>query len=52
MFKNTHDDTLLDISSMIRIVNKDFVLANKRDIVFEQCKNEKDGIKKITYSKV
>lgn len=52
MFKNVEDDTLLDISNMIRIVNKDFVLSNKQDIIYEQCKNQTDWLKKITYSKV
>ena len=52
MFKHTKDDTLLDLSNMIRIVNKNFVLSNKENVVYEQCKNESDSLKKITYTKI
>jgi len=52
MFKKVEDETLLDISNMIKIVNKDFVITNKKDIIKARCKNADDGLKTIEFSKV
>ena len=52
MFKNIEDDTILDISNMVKIVNKDFVVQNKKDIIKEKCRNADDALKTIEFSKV
>lgn len=40
LFKDISDDMILDISNMFRIVNKDFVLQNKMDLIQANCKND------------
>jgi hypothetical protein len=37
IFKNVDDAILLNISSMIRIVNKNFILSNKEKIIEQTC---------------
>lgn len=52
MFKNIEDDILLDISNMVKIINKDFVLANKKDLIKKICHNTEDKLKNIEFSRV
>jgi len=52
MFKNIADETVLDISTMVKIVNKDFVIANKKQLIKDKCVNGNDGLKTIDFSKV
>lgn len=40
MFKDVSDDMILDISNMFRIVNKQFVLENKMDLIRSHCQND------------
>jgi len=40
LFKDISDDTILDISTMFRIVNIDFVLENKLDLIKSTCQND------------
>ena len=51
MFKNIEDDMILDISNMVKIVNKDFVVENKKDLIKEKCANADDILKTIGFSK-
>ncbi|MFA5747632.1 MAG: hypothetical protein WC872_00795 [Candidatus Absconditabacterales bacterium] len=44
IFKNVDDETMLDISNYINIANKDFVLANKIDIIKSECKNQNEKL--------
>lgn len=52
IFRNTDDNTLLDMSSMIKIINKNFVLANKYELIKEKCKNDEYKVKDISFSKL
>lgn len=40
LFKDVSDDTILDISNMFKIVNKDFIVENKLDLIKSNCQNE------------
>ncbi len=40
LFKDISDDMILDISNMFRIVNKDFIVQNKMDLIQSNCKND------------
>jgi hypothetical protein len=40
LFKDISDDTILDISNMFRIVNKDFVVENKLNLIRSHCQND------------
>lgn len=52
MFKNVEDNMLLDLSNMVYIVNKDFIIKNKKDLIKEKCFNADDAIDTIEFSKV
>ncbi len=52
LIKIDDDNTLLDISNMIRIVNKDFVINNKRDLIIEKCNEYWENIKQTNNSKM
>jgi hypothetical protein len=52
MFKNIDDDTMLDVSTMVKVVNKDFVTEMKKELIKEHCKNTDGGLKTIEFSKV
>lgn len=52
MFKNITDDTILDISDMVKIVNKDFIVENKGDLIKEKCANAEDSLNTIEFSRV
>ncbi|HMS91192.1 MAG TPA: hypothetical protein PKC87_03175 [Candidatus Absconditabacterales bacterium] len=47
LFKDISDDTVLDISTMFRIVNKDFVVENKLDLIKSNCKNDFSQLRTI-----
>ena len=47
MFKNISDDMVLDISNMFRIVNKDFIIKNKLDLIQSNCKNDTTQLRSI-----
>lgn len=40
LFKDISDDMVLDFSNMFRIVNKDFVVENKLNLIKANCKND------------
>ena len=40
LFKDVSDDMILDISNMFKIVNKDFVVQNKLDLIKSNCQND------------
>jgi len=40
LFKDISDDMVLDISNMFKIVNADFVVENKLDLIKANCKND------------
>jgi len=40
LFKDISDDMILDISNMFKIVNMDFVIANKLSLVKSSCQND------------
>ncbi len=40
LFKNISDEMVLDISNMFKIVNKDFVVENKLNLVKSHCQND------------
>lgn len=40
MFKDISDDMILDISSMFKIVNKQFVIENKMNLIKSNCQND------------
>ena len=52
IFKNIDDDMMLNISSMIRIVNKDFIIQNKMPIIQGKCANADEYLKTIDTSKI
>ncbi len=52
VFKNIDDDMMLNISSMVHIVNKDFIIKNKLPIIQEECANEDESLKTIDSSKI
>lgn len=47
LFKDISDNTVLDISNMFRIINKDFVVENKWDLIFSYCKNDFSQLRTI-----
>jgi hypothetical protein len=47
LFKNISDDMILDISNMFRIVNKDFILENKLNLIQSNCQNDFSQIRTI-----
>lgn len=40
LFKNVSDEMILDISNMFRIVNRDFVVEKKMDLIQSNCQNK------------
>ena len=52
VFKNIDDETMLSISSMVNIVNKDFIIKNKLPVIQKECRDQEDGIKTIESSKI
>jgi len=52
MFKNVLDETILDISNMVKIINKDYVVEHKKELIKEKCINATDSIKTIEFSKI
>jgi len=47
LFKNVSDDMILDISNMFRIVNKDFVVENKSNLIQSNCQNDFSQLRTI-----
>lgn len=47
LFKDISDDTVLDISNMFKIVNKDFVVENKLSLIQSNCKNDFSQLRSI-----
>ncbi|MEI7562954.1 MAG: hypothetical protein WCJ39_04600 [bacterium] len=52
VFKNIDDDMMLNISSMIHIVNKDFIVQNKLPVIQAKCANSDEYLKTIDSSKI
>ena len=48
LFKNISDDMVLDISNMFKIVNKDFVVANKLNLIQSNCQNDFSQLRTIS----
>jgi antitoxin component of RelBE/YafQ-DinJ toxin-antitoxin module len=51
-FKNIDDDMMLNISSMIHIVNQDFIIENKLPVIQAKCANDDEYLKTIESSKI
>jgi hypothetical protein len=51
IFKGIEDDVLLSISSMIRIVDKNFITKNKSDKIKENCKNNNWYLDHFSFAK-
>ncbi len=47
IFKDIADEMVLDISNMFKIVNKDFILKNKIDLIQSNCKNSTVQLRNI-----
>jgi hypothetical protein len=47
VFKNIDDTMMLDLSNMIRIVNKDFVMENKMSLIRTGCADSKTYLQTI-----
>lgn len=47
LFKDISDETILDISNMFRIVNKDFVVENKLKFIQANCQNDFSQLRTI-----
>lgn len=47
LFKDISDDMILDISNMFRIVNKNFVVENKSNLIQSNCQNDFSQIRSI-----
>jgi len=47
LFKDVSDEMILDISNMFRIVNKDFVVGNKMNLIQSSCQNEFSQLRSI-----
>ena len=52
VFKNIDDDMMLNISSMIHIVNQDFILKNKLPVIQAKCADADEYLKTIDSSKI
>lgn len=40
LFKDISDDMILDISNMFRLINQDFIVENKLNLIQNNCKND------------
>jgi len=49
LFKDISDDMILDISNMFRIVNKNFVVENKSNLIQSNCQNDFSQIRSIDW---
>ncbi len=49
IFKDISDDMILDISNMFRIVNQQFVLDNKMNLIQFNCKNDFTELRTIDH---
>lgn len=47
MFKDISDDMILDISSMFKIVNRQFVVENKLNLIKSNCQNDFSQLRSI-----
>jgi len=47
LFKNVSDDMILDISNMFRIVDKDFIVENKLNLIQSSCQNDFSQLRSI-----
>lgn len=52
VFKNIDDDMMLNISSMIHLINQDFIIQNKLPVIQAKCTNEDEYIKTIETSRI
>lgn len=52
VFKNIEDDMVLNLSNMITLINKDFVIKNKSAAIWKTCSAESDPMQKILSSKI
>ncbi len=50
IFKNIEEENMLNLSNIIRIIDKNFVLANKREIIKQACNKEWEKIDQIASS--
>lgn len=47
LFKPDEDQTLLDISHMINIINNETIMTNKSDLLYQRCRSEDDRYKEL-----
>lgn len=52
IFKNVDDSMILDMSSMIRIIDKNFISNNKQDQIKQACTTKEWSISQITFSTI
>ena len=52
IFKNIDDETMLDLSSTIEIINKEFVLTNKKTVILDECQTNWESTNQIDDSKL
>lgn len=52
VFKNIEDDMVLNLSNMITLVNKEFVIKNKSAVIWKTCSAESDPMQKIINTKI
>jgi len=52
IFKDIEEENMLNLSNIIRIVDKDFVISNKRDQIEEACKKKDGTIEQISINSI
>lgn len=52
IFKDIEEETMLNISNIIRIIDKNFILNNKREIIKKACEEKWEIIKQIWTSSI
>lgn len=52
VFKNIDDDMMLNLSSMIKLIDKNFVLKNRNADIWKICSSSEDPMERIMSSKI
>lgn len=52
IFKNIDDDMMLNLSNMIKLVNRDFVVSNKLPEIRATCGSEQEHVQSVTSSHI
>lgn len=47
IFRPENDDTLLNTSHLVYVINDEFLMKNKRSLIEESCKDKEDSLKEI-----